>query len=83
MHTIAGKNILVLGANSDVAKEAIKLYVAQGHTVIAASRSTQELQQFVATQIAHPGKVVVQHFDAVAFDTHQAFMTACLANRIL
>jgi hypothetical protein len=73
MHTTAGKNILILGANSDVAKEAIKLYAAQGHTIVAASRSTEELQQFVATQLAHPDKVQVQHFDAVAFDTHQAF----------
>jgi decaprenylphospho-beta-D-erythro-pentofuranosid-2-ulose 2-reductase len=31
------KSVLVLGANSDVAKEAIVLYVRKGYRVIAAS----------------------------------------------
>ena len=73
MQTTTGKQVLVLGANSDVAKEAIKLYVAQGHQVVAASRSTDELNRFVATQIPVPAQVEVRYFDATAFDTHQAF----------
>jgi decaprenylphospho-beta-D-erythro-pentofuranosid-2-ulose 2-reductase len=73
MHTTAGKHVLILGANSDVAKQAIKLYVAQGHSVTAASRSTDELNRFIREQVGTPEKVRVQYFDAVAFDTHQAF----------
>jgi len=41
------KVVLVLGANSDVAKEAVALYVAKGYRVIAASRSVGELGEFV------------------------------------
>lgn len=73
MHTTARKTILILGANSDVAKEAIKLYVRQGHTVVAASRSTHELNLFVLAKIPELRHVIVRQFDAVAFDTHQAF----------
>lgn len=73
MHTPAGKNILILGANSDVAKQAIKLYVEQGHTVIAASRSTDELSRFIRENITASEKVIVRPFDAVAFDTHPSF----------
>ena len=73
MHTSAGKNILVLGANSDVAKEAIKLYVQQGHTVVAASRSTDELNLFVMREITDIRRVIVRQFDATAFGSHRAF----------
>jgi len=64
--------ILVLGANSDVAKEAIKLYCNAGNTVIAASRSINELQVF-AEQQNLTDAVIIQYFDAAAFDTHRAF----------
>lgn len=73
MHTPVPKNILILGANSDVAKQAIKLYVAQGHTVIAASRNTHELNLFALQHIIDLKQIYIRHFDATAFDTHQAF----------
>lgn len=73
MHTTAGKHVLILGANSDVAKQAIKLYAEQGHTVTAASRSTDELHRFIREQVSNPEQVTVLYFDAVAFDTHRAF----------
>lgn len=76
MQTLTGKNVLILGANSDVAKEAIKLYAAQGHRVMAASRSTGELDAFVATRIPFPERVTVLYFDAVDFDSHQSFYDA-------
>lgn len=76
MQTFPGKNVLILGANSDVAKEAIKLYVSQGHQVMAASRSTGELDAFVATHILFPEKVRVLYFDAVDFDSHRSFYDA-------
>jgi decaprenylphospho-beta-D-erythro-pentofuranosid-2-ulose 2-reductase len=73
MQAQAGKNILILGANSDVAKEVIQLYVEQGHTVVAASRSTDALNRFVEERGIAKDKVLVRHFDAVAFDEHRAF----------
>ena len=67
------KTVLVLGANSDVAKEAIKLYIKAGHRVIAASRSTGELHIFIQQQGFDIHQCIVQYFDATAFDTHAAF----------
>jgi len=78
MDTIATnpqKTVLILGANSDVAKEAIKLYVEAGMQVIAASRSTQELQEYVNAEVSKPENVSVLYFDAEAFDTHLSFYT--------
>ena len=69
------KTVLVLGANSDVAKEAIKLYIQAGHRVIAASRSTDELNIFIKQQGFEKDICLVQYIDATAFDTHQAFYT--------
>jgi short-subunit dehydrogenase len=68
----SNKTVLILGANSDVAKETIKLYVNAGYKVIAASRSTDALNTFVQQQ-GFSTDVIVQYFDAVAFDTHQQF----------
>jgi decaprenylphospho-beta-D-erythro-pentofuranosid-2-ulose 2-reductase len=82
-----GKTVLVLGANSDVAKAAIKLYVKKGYKVIAASRSTGELESFAtansiptsdaststtSTSIA-PAGIDIRYFDATAFGTHEEF----------
>lgn len=72
MQINTNKTVLVLGANSDVAKEAIKLYIKSGCRVIAASRSTDELNTFVQQQ-GFANDVTVQYFDATAFDTHQQF----------
>lgn len=73
MQKQAGKNVLILGANSDVAKEAIKLYVEQGLLVMAASRSTDQLHQFVQDQVIYKEKVIVMRFDAVDVGSHRAF----------
>lgn len=65
--------VLILGAYSDVAKEAIKLYVAKGDFVIAASRSVDKLQDFVRQQGFPEDKVIVRYFDATAFEDHKKF----------
>lgn len=67
------KTVLILGANSDVAKEALKLYVAKGYFVIAASRSTKALAEFVQQQHLTQHSVNIQYFDAAAFDDHALF----------
>lgn len=58
------KTVLILGANSDVAKAAIRLYVDKGYRVIAASRSLDELKTL---------PVEAMYFDATDFDSHSAF----------
>jgi decaprenylphospho-beta-D-erythro-pentofuranosid-2-ulose 2-reductase len=72
MHIALQKTVLLLGANSDVAKEAIKLYAQKGYTVLAASRSTDQLKVFVE-QMNLQEKVRVLYFDATDFDSHPLF----------
>jgi len=42
----SSKTVLILGANSDVAKQAIKLYINKGYSVVAASRNLKSLEKF-------------------------------------
>jgi decaprenylphospho-beta-D-erythro-pentofuranosid-2-ulose 2-reductase len=68
------KTVLVLGANSDVAKECILLYTRRNYTVIAASRNTTALQNFAETNSIPGNQIDIRYFDATAFDTHDAFL---------
>lgn len=70
------KTVLILGANSDVAKEAMQLYIGQGHQVIAASRSLGEIDAFIAARGLPVDKIVTRYFDATAFGDHGAFYAA-------
>jgi short-subunit dehydrogenase len=65
--------VLILGANSDVAKEVLKLYYQRGFLIVAASRSVEALKQFLRQNNMDPGRVEVQYFDATAFETHAGF----------
>jgi short-subunit dehydrogenase len=56
-----------------VAKEAIKLYVAKGYFVMAASRSTNTLHEFLLKNNFQKHQVYVQYFDATVFDDHKRF----------
>lgn len=67
------KTVLILGANSDVAKELISLYHARGCYILAASRSTDALEHFALNLNPAGDQIQVLHFDATAFDTHQDF----------
>ncbi|SHM81138.1 hypothetical protein SAMN05444266_111118 [Chitinophaga jiangningensis] len=67
------KIVLVLGANSDVAKEAILLYLHKGYQVVAASRSTADIEAFMAARKAPAGLLIITYFDATAFDSHPQF----------
>ncbi len=65
--------VLILGANSDVAKACIKLYVSRNYFVMAASRSIEKLQHFANENNFGKDKLMILYFDATAFDTHQKF----------
>ncbi|MFN1216917.1 SDR family NAD(P)-dependent oxidoreductase [Chryseobacterium kwangjuense] len=67
------KNILILGANSDVAKQCIKQYLEKGFSVTAASRDTTSLEKFIADNHLDTSKVRILYFDAIDFDSHQKF----------
>ncbi|MCJ7933494.1 MAG: SDR family NAD(P)-dependent oxidoreductase [Chryseobacterium sp.] len=67
------KSVLILGANSDVAKQCIRQYTAKGFSVIAASRNTKSLEDFISASHLDHSKVTVLYFDAADFDSHQNF----------
>ncbi len=73
MNQNTGKTVLILGANSDVAKQCIKQYAEKGYTIIAASRNTKSLDDFVDSNNMDRSKVSVLYFDAADFDSHQKF----------
>ncbi|MGO4707622.1 SDR family NAD(P)-dependent oxidoreductase [Chryseobacterium sp. 2TAF14] len=66
------KTVLILGANSDVAKQCILQYIEKGFVIIAASRNTHSLENFVQQNNLN-SKVSVLSFDATDFDSHQKF----------
>lgn len=72
MNKNTSKTVLILGANSDVAKQCILQYVRKDFSVIAASRNTLSLDNFVQENKLH-SNVSVLHFDAVDFEAHQKF----------
>lgn len=67
------KTVLILGANSDVAKQAIILYLQKGFSVIAASRDLKSLQQFIDENHLDSTKIQLVYFDAADFSSHQKF----------
>jgi decaprenylphospho-beta-D-erythro-pentofuranosid-2-ulose 2-reductase len=70
------KTVLILGANSDVAKAAMQLYVGKGYHVIAASRSLPAIDAFIAAHGLPMEKITTRYFDATAFGDHGAFYAA-------
>jgi short-subunit dehydrogenase len=73
MNQNTGKTVLILGANSDVAKQCIKQYLEKGFSVVAASRDTTSLQKLIGENNLDPSKITILYFDAVDFDSHQKF----------
>lgn len=67
------KVVLLLGANSDVAKESIRLYIAKGYYVMAASRNTKELMGFSEENQLSSEQIAILFFDAADFNSHQKF----------
>lgn len=67
------KTVLILGANSDVAKEAILLYIKKNYKIIAASRDLEFLKLFRTSNNISDQQLEIIYFDAVDFSSHQHF----------
>ena len=67
------KTVLILGANSDVAKECILLYLKKGYFVIAASRNLESLEDFKTKNQLHDAQISIKNFDAADFTSHKKF----------
>ena len=66
------KTVLILGANSDVAKQCILRYVARGFSILAASRDLDSLRIYVEENHLE-NNVQIVFFDAANFSSHQKF----------
>ncbi len=73
MDPVISKTVLILGANSDVAKQAMLLYLGRGYRVIAASRSIAGIRDFLTKHSVASSAVDLMFFDATAFETHKSF----------
>ncbi len=69
----SNKTVLILGANSDVAKQCIKQYLEKGYSVVAASRDVSSLKCFVQDNHLDLTKIELLYFDATDFSSHQKF----------
>ena len=69
----SSKTVLILGANSDVAKQCIKLYIKKGSYVISASRNLKSLENFADENHLDKSKMEIKYFDATDFASHQKF----------
>ena len=67
------KNVLILGANSDVAKECVKLYLNKSFKVIMASRNLDAMKNFIKENHLNVDKIDLKYFDALDFTSHQKF----------
>lgn len=72
MNQNTNKTVLILGANSDVAKHCILQYTEKGFSIIAASRNTESLKEFVQVNNLN-STVMVFYFDSADFDSHEKF----------
>lgn len=70
---LSTKTVLVLGANSDVAKQCILHYLKKGFSVIAASRNLKSLENFIIENQLESSKISIQYFDTADFSSHQKF----------
>ena len=69
----SNKTVLILGANSDVAKKCILQYLEKGFSIIASSRNLDSLASFVKQNIIDSSRITLNYFDAADFSSHQKF----------
>ena len=73
MNTNANKTVLILGANSDVAKQCILQFMEKGFSIIASSRNLDSLENFVKENTIESSLITLNYFDASDFSSHQKF----------
>ena len=69
----SSKTVLILGANSDVAKQCILQYLGIGYSIIASSRNLVSLKNFGQDHGFDRSKISLSYFDAADFSSHQKF----------
>lgn len=75
----ASSTVLILGANSGIARALCHRLAARKYRLILAARRTEELEtQAADLRIRHGIEVTCQPFDALDFDGHAAFFERCV-----
>lgn len=69
----SNKTVLILGANSDVAKQCILQYLEKGFSIIASSRNLDCLERFVEENNIDSLRITLYYFDASDFSSHKKF----------
>lgn len=73
-------NIVVIGATSGIAQAVAAKLAREGHHLILAGRRMDELEAMATDlSIRHRIEAYAAPFDALAFDTHEAFLASCQA----
>lgn len=68
------KNVLILGATSDIAKATAYLYAQKGYSITLTGRQLEKLEPLMSDiKIKHNVPVATAQFDALAYNTHQTF----------
>ncbi len=67
------KSVLVIGANSDVAKASIEAYIKKDYVIMAASRKVNDLEAFRKEQQLNDMQFQSFEFDAEKYAGHQEF----------
>lgn len=68
------KTILILGANSDIARAIAHQYAQEGNRLLLAARNSKRLEADVSDlSIRYNGEAEILEFDALAYAQHQAF----------
>lgn len=69
--------VLILGARSDIARAVAHQFASQGHSLQLAARNVATLESDKADlELRHGVAVTLHEFDALATDTHEAFVQA-------
>ncbi|MFZ6014416.1 MAG: SDR family oxidoreductase [Bacteroidota bacterium] len=68
------KNVLILGATSDIATAIARKFATQGYSITLAARNPDKLYTLEADmKIRHRANVSAVYFDATDFDSHESF----------
>ena len=77
------KWILILGANSDIAKATAKRFAKDGYSLFLASRNVNELNYDASNiEILYGVKVIVLYFDAIDYKSHLNFYRSLSQNPV-
>jgi short-subunit dehydrogenase len=72
------ETILVLGANSGIGRALVRQLGAEGARLILAGRSPEQLERTARDlELRFDAQVAVEPFEALDFDSHQAFFQSC------